>query len=318
MSDEQLNILITARYSAELLDAIRAIAPTARVITKDELTADPALIGHVDIVYGTLDRELFPRATRLKWLQTTFAGMEWTAAPEIRAHPVILTNARIHATPISEHLFGLLLMLTRQLHVAYRQQLEKHFDKVYTSQVDDLPGKTLCVVGLGVIGQRCAQLGKAFGMRVIGVRRHPTPTSGVEQVFGTEQLCDALAQADVVMVILPNTPATDHLIGREAFAAMKHGSYFLNAGRGKTVDTDALLAALRNGTLKGAGLDVTDPEPLPLDHPLWEQPNAIITPHYSGAQPDYQQHADRIFLVNLRRFVCGEELQFIVSKESGY
>lgn len=210
-------------------------------------------------------------------------------------------------------------MLTRRLNVAYRQQLERQIDRnAYTREVDELPGKTLCLVGLGVIGRRCASLGKAFGMRVIGVRRHPHPTPDVEQVFSTDALHDALAQADVVMVNLPSTPDTRRLFNHDAFAAMKSGGYFFNAGRGATVDTEALTEAVRNGTLCGVGLDVTDPEPLPLDHPLWSMPNVIITPHYSGARPHYLEHANRIFLENLQRFIAGEPLQFVVDKRTGY
>ena len=319
MTTRELTILITVKPTEPLFDEIRAIAPHTRLLTKEDLAAQPELIAQVDIVYGVLERDQFPRAARLAWLQTTFAGMEWAAAPEVCAHPAMLTNARFHDVPISEHLFGMLLMLTRQLHAAYRQQLERKPDSsAYIRDIDELPGKTLCVAGLGVIGRRCAALGNAFGMRVIGVRRHPAPTPGVEQVYGAEALREALAQADVVMALLPNTPETYKLIGHNEFAAMKPGSYFFNAGRGKTVDTDALLAALQSGLLNGAGLDVTDPEPLPLDHPLWGLPNVIITPHYSGARPHYLEHANRIFLDNLRRFLAREPLRYVVDKAAGY
>ncbi|HEY3415829.1 MAG TPA: D-2-hydroxyacid dehydrogenase, partial [Armatimonadota bacterium] len=315
-----LTILITAKAPIDALrPQIAAIAPDARIVTREDVDANPALLAAMDIVFGTLMPEEFPRASRLRWLQTTFAGMEWTAHPAIRSHPALLTNARIHGETISEHLFGMLLMLTRQLHVAYRQQLTKQIDRAgYLDNIDVLAGKTLCVVGLGAIGQRCAALGAAFGMRVIGVRRHPQPTPAVEQVYGDEGLHQALAQSDVVMVVLPNTPDTRKLFGPAEFAALKKGAYFLNAGRGQTVDTDALLSALRDGTLYGAGLDVVDPEPLPIDHPLWEMPNVILTPHVSGALPDYMATAARVFLDNLRRFVAGEPLRFVIDKEAGY
>ncbi len=319
VENSKLTLLITVPVTPELTEQIHAIAPECRIVAKDDLEADPELIAQVDVVYGVLERDYFPRATRLKWLQTTFDGMEWAAAPEIRAHPVILTNARIHDVPISEHLFGMLLMLIRQLHTAYRQQLSGNIDRRdYMRTVDELPGKTLCLVGLGVIGQRCAAIGKVFGLRVIGVRRHAAPVEGIEQVFPVEKLHEALVQADVVMVLLPSTPDSYQLINHDAFAAMKRDCYFFNAGRGKTVDTAALLEAVENGTIKGAGLDVTDPEPLPLDHPLWQKPNVIITPHYSGARPHYMEHANEIFFENLRRFLAGEPLRFVVSKEAGY
>ena len=319
MSLPQLTILLNTQTTPSLIAEIQEISPDARIITADDIEADPSLIEQIEIVFGRLGREHFPQASRLRWLQTTFAGMEWANQPEVRLHPATLTNARIHAAPISEHLFGLLLMLTRGLHLSYQSQLSRVWDGDPSRDfVEELPGKTLCVVGLGEIGRRCAMLGEAHGMRVIGVRRHPQPTAHVTQVYAAEELQKALSQADVVMVVLPNTPDTRKLIDSQAFAAMKRGSLFLNAGRGQTVDTEALVAALRNGTLKGAGLDVVDPEPLPSDHPLWQMPNVILTPHYSGSHPNYDKHAAETFLANLRRYVAGEPLVWVIDKESGY
>ncbi|MHB9130525.1 MAG: D-2-hydroxyacid dehydrogenase [Armatimonadota bacterium] len=318
MSGAPLTILILPQPLPSLIEEIHRIAPHARVITRKDFQQDPTLLEQVDIIYGMLDPELFPRAARLKWLQTDFAGMEWANHPAVQAHPAILTNARIHAAAISEHLFGLLLMLTRLLTTAYRGQLQHEWERSMMGQVDMLCGKTLCILGLGVIGRRCAALGKAFGMRVIGIRRHPQPEPDVEMVYGDEQFHEALAQADVVMNLLPNTPHTHKVIGVAEFAAMRPGAYFLNAGRGQTVDTDALVAALQSGHLRGAGLDVVDPEPLPPDHPLWDLPNVVITAHYGGAFPQYAEAAARIFLDNLHRFLAGESLQFVVDKAQGY
>ncbi len=311
-------LLITGRATPELVAQIHAVAPDARVLTRAELDAHPDLLGTVEIVYGRLDPALFPRATGLRWLQTDFAGMEWATAPEVQAHPAVLTNARIHAAPISEHLFGLLLMLTRRLDRALDCQRAGHWAHGDFNDADALAGKTLCVVGLGVIGRRCAALGRAFGMRAIGVRRHAEPVAEVDTVFTDDRLHDALAQADVVMDLLPNTPATRHTFDTAAFAAMRAGSYFLNAGRGQTVDTDALLHALRHGPLRAAALDVTAPEPLPDGHPLWTQPNVLITPHFAGLFPGYAEAAAAVFLTNLRHYLAGEPLEFVVGKEAGY
>lgn len=318
-SDKFVMLVTTEYYSPYLVEEIRGVTPHVCIMTSDDLRSDPSLIGRVEVVFGRLDHDLFPRAGCLKWLQTTFAGVDWANHPQITSHPVILTSAHIHAVPISEHLFGMLLMLTRSLHTAYRQQLKRVWDKsALLSQIKTISGRTLCVIGLGVVGRCCAMLGKAYGMSVIGVRRCARAVPYVEHIYEPDKIREALSQADVVMVALPKTEETRKLIGRTEFAAMRKGVFFLNGGRGQTVDTDALVEALRNGTVKGAGLDVVNPEPLPPKHPLWEMANVIITPHVAGWFPRYEENVIRVFLNNLRRYVRGEPLQFVVDKNKGY
>jgi len=323
MNSQKLTILINnvkaTDYVQHLIQQVHTIAAHAYIVTNEDLKTDPSLIGRIEIVFGSLDRNLFAQAHRLKWLQATGAGMDWAEYPEIMSHPVILTNVHIHAVQISEHLFAMLLMLTRALHSASRQQLERVWQRDrLLSELETIAGKTLCVVGLGSIGRRCAMLGKAHEMRVIGVRNHPQATPYVQRVYGPGKIREALSQADVVIVVLPSTPHTGKLIGHREFAAMPKGVFFLNAGRGQTVDTDALVEALGNGTVKGAGLDVVDPEPLPSNHPLWKMSNVIITPHISGWFSRYQESATHIFLDNLRRYVKDEPLHFVVDKNRGY
>ncbi len=323
MNLHKLTVLISntkdTDYMRRLTQQVRAIAPYALIVTNEDLKTDPSLIGRVEIVFGSLDHNLFPQAHRLKWLQATSAGIEWTQYPEIMSHPAILTSAHIHAVPISEHLFGMLLMLTRMSLSAYRQQLERVWQRDHGfSELEIIAGKTLCVVGLGSVGRRCAMLGKAHEMRVIGVRKHPQATPYVERVYGPGKIREALSQADVVMVVLPNTPHTRHLIGYREFAVMLKGVFLLNGGRGQTVDTDALIEALGNGTVKGAGLDVVDPEPLPPNHPLWEMSNVILTPHISGGFSRYRESTTHIFLDNLGRYVKDEPLRSVVDKNREY
>ena len=155
-------------------------------------------------------------------------------------------------------------------------------------------------------------------MRVIGVRRHPHPAPHVEHVYGSEEILEALSQANVVMVVLPNTPHTRNFIGQREFKAMPKGVFFFNAGRGQTVNTEALTEAFSSGTVGGAGLDVVYPEPLPPGHPLWRMPNVIMTPHTSGAFSDYVEEAIKVFLNNLHRYLKNEPLQFVVDKKAGY
>lgn len=318
MSAEELTILINAEHGPELLGQIAEIAPAARILTREDFRGDPSLIEAVDVVFGGVRRELLPRAGRLKWIQARGAGADWSKCEEVRAHPAVICNVHIHPTAISEHLFGMLLMLTRGLHVSRDYQSERRWECPPPPSCDVLAGKTLCVVGLGAIGRRCAMLGEAFGMTVIGVRRRPRPTPHADEVYGPDGLLDAVARSEVVMNVLPGTPRTYRMIGRDAFAAMPTGAFFLNAGRGRTVDTDALVEALRSGRLGGAALDVVDPEPLPPDHPLWAMPNVLISSHYSGGFPEYSRAAEAVFLDNLRRFVASEPLDNVIDKQEGY
>jgi len=319
MADQPAILITSPAYATEAIaSAVRAAAPGASIFGPADLAADPALIERIDVVFGKLPAEALARARRLKWIHTTAAGADWAQREPARSHPAVVTNSRIHAEPIAEHLFGMLLMLVRGLHTAHRDQLAAVWDKKAAPALDVLPGKTLCVVGLGTIGRRCAELGHAFAMRVIGVRRHAQPTAGVEQVFSPQEIPQAFSRSDVVMVVLPGTAETKALIGRRELAALKAGAYLLNAGRGKTVDTDALVEALAAGRIGGAGLDVVYPEPLPPDHLLWRMPNVIITPHTSGLHKDYVQNAVAIFVENLRRFLSNEPLLCVVDKELGY
>lgn len=316
---EPLILIRSDTYADEdMRRAIREIAPGARVATDEDVDNAPGLFERVEVCLGRLPGEDLPKANALRWMHTTNAGSDWATRPEWRAHPVTITNSRIHAAPICEQLFGMLFALTRALDFSLRKQQERRWDRPPHDRLLCMFGKTLCVLGLGNIGRHCAKVGHAFGMRVVGVRRTPKETPFVEEVHPPERIREAVAGADVVMAILPGVEDTRGIINAGVFAAMKPGAHFLNAGRGATVVTDALVEALREGRLAGAGLDVTDPEPLPPDHPLWGLPNVIITPHDSGTFVGYNAEVRKQFLANLRRWVNGEPLELVVDKEAGY
>lgn len=317
MKPDNLVILITPRTETDVAEQVRRLAPGAEVFGPDELQRRPEIIEQADIVYGRLDPGLFPRALKLKWLQATSAGVEWTQRPEVLAHPAVITNARVHASQVSEQAFGLLLMLIRRLHQAVLQQQKRQW-ATPPGPLLTLAGRTLCILGLGVIGRQCARLGKALNMRVIGLRRRQEKLPDVDLLLPPEKLHDALSQADVVINLLPGSRQMAGLLGRREFQAMRPGAMLINAGRGVTVDTAALLKALDSGRLAGAGLDVLDPEPLPADHPLWGHPNVIITAHYAGNVSDYFRLTDGVFLENLKRFLAGEPLNYVVDKHLGY
>lgn len=304
----------------ELLAEIRSLSDRIRIITGEELKQNPERVGEIEIAFGGLPREQIPHAGRLEWLQTIGAGVNGILTPELRDSPVILTNASgIHAEPITEHMFGQLLMVTRRLAEAWEQQKTRQWNADRLSErATLLAGKTLGVLGVGAIGGKSAEVGRAFGMRVVGLRRTGEPHPHVEKMYGFEDRLEFFRECDVVMNSLPLTERTRHFMSWEEFAALKPAAIVANTGRGGTINTEALMAALREGRLGAALLDVTDPEPLPPDHPLWTMQNVYITPHYSGSHPGYNGRAGRIFVENLRRYLAGEPLVNVVDKAEGY
>jgi phosphoglycerate dehydrogenase-like enzyme len=315
-----MKILMGGEPEAELLQQVRETAPGAEVVTAAEVAAQPDLLREVEIVYGGLRREHWPQAGRLRWLQTMGAGVNGLMTPEVLAHPAVITNASgIHAEPITEHMFGLLLMQTRRLAAAWDQQKECCWNsRALHEGLGMLAGKTLGVLGVGAIGACSARVGQAFGMRVVGLRRSGEPCPHVEQMYTPDTRLEFFAACDVVMNSLPLTEKTRRFMGPPEFAALPPGAIVINTGRGPTIDTEALMESLRAGRLGSALLDVTDPEPLPADHPLWSMEYVIITPHYSGAHPGYNRRAAAIFVDNLRRYVAGEPLRNVVDKREGY
>ena len=246
----------------------------------------------------------------------------WLAMHKCRCLPeeTVLTNATgAYGLAISEYMVAVWLELLKKLHL-YRdvQRTGKWCD---LGQVRSAWNSTVLVLGLGDIGGEFAKRAKALGARVIGVRRTGTDKPDfVDELIHTDKLDEYLPQADCVAITLPGTTATKGMFDAERMAKMKDGAILLNVGRGMIVDTDALCAALENGKLAGAGVDVTDPEPLPTDHPLWKMENAVITPHISGGYHLQETH-DRIVRImaeNLKRFLAGEPLRNVIDFSTGY
>jgi phosphoglycerate dehydrogenase-like enzyme len=292
------------------------------LLTRQELTAQPALLEAAQVLYTqSIDAARVADARSLRWVQTWGAGVEWLLTPRVIARrELTITNARgVHAQPIAEHVLGLILMFTRGLHRAHSQQMSAHWDpKPPSSALGTLAGKTLGLLGLGEIGRRTAQVARAFGLNVIAWRRKREPSEDVSRVYYDEQLHTFLAECDFLVSTLPLTADTRHLIAGPEFGAMSRRPFLVNIGHGATIDHEALLRALRSQQIAGAGLDVTEPEPLPSEHPLWREPNVIITPHYSGAFPGYEDAVTDIFVANLQRYLRGEPLRNLVDKTAGY
>lgn len=317
--NETLTILLSGDDAA-FHARVRALAENIEIVTRRQIEERPELLQNVQVAFGWLSGEQITEAKRLRWLQTMGAGVNGLLTPELRERNLVITNASgIHAEPITEHMFGMLLMHTRRLAEAWERQKTRQWGGYdYGAKVDMLAGKTLGVLGVGAIGGHSARVGKAFGMRVLGLRRSGEPHPDVERMYAPDDLPLFLAECDVVMNSLPLTDKTRGLLGTEELQAMKPGAILVNTGRGATVNTAALVAALQSHHLGAALLDVTDPEPLPADHPLWAMDNVYITPHYSGSHPGYGARAEEIFLDNLRRFLADEPLCNVVDKNEGY
>lgn len=262
-----------------------------------------------EIIIGQPVREYLKKAEKLKWVQLSSAGADHIADPDLFANKdVILTNSSgVYGKPIAEHVFAMILAFNRNLMQYERNRQNCKWAPVLPMR--DFYGSTLCVVGLGDIGKEVAFRGKAFGARVIAVKR----TSGecppyVDELYRSDEIDRVLPQADYLVLALPNTPETSGILSEERIALLKPGVFIVNVGRGTVVCHEALVRALQEGRVAGAGLDVTHPEPLPADSPLWKMPNVIITSHTSGFSPgNWNRHAELI-RENLARYVEGKPL----------
>lgn len=290
---------------------------------QEALPGQPVTQEDVDwaqVILGNVPAAMLHGSPALEWLQTNSAGVEPYIQPGVLAGDTLLTNATgAYGLAIAEHMLGMLLELFKKLEL-YRDAQKSG---AWQSQgaVKAVYGSTVLVLGMGDIGGEFAVRCKALGAKVIGVRRSPRPCPEyADEVHLLEDLDSLLPQADVVAITLPGTDATRGLMSRERLAKMKEDAVLLNVGRGFIVDTEALCDALERGHLSGAGVDVTDPEPLPPTHRLWNIPTAVVTPHISGFYHLRETHERivGIFLENLRHFQAGEPLRNLVDFATGY
>jgi len=260
-------------------------------------------------------------APRLEWLHQRGAGIDGIARPVLEASRIVLTNGSgNHAPNIAEHVLALMLSFARRLPALVRAQGDARWEPPDAHDVFELSGQTLLVVGTGAIGTALAVRAAALGMHVTGVRRTVDGESlpGFERVRPIAEVDAALAEADHVAIALPLTHETRHLFDGPRLARMRRGAYLYNVGRGGLVEQAALIDALERGHLAGAGLDVTEPEPLPPESPLWRARNVLITAHSSGLTPRSVERYHALLLENVRRWVAGETLLNVVDKRLGY
>lgn len=308
----------TSRHRARVEAAAQKLGFDVHWVENGKATADD--VRDCEVFFGTLKPQLLREAVNLKWMQCSFAGIDRYTDPSLYAGKVEITNASgAYGITISEHMLAVLLMLMRRMPEYY--EMQKKHEWYCVGQIKSVMNSVITVVGVGDIGSNFAKRVLPMGAFVRGVRRKNGPKPDfVDEIYTVDRLDEAIAGADVVALCLPGTGETRHLFDRERMLKMKQGAILLNVGRGSAVDLAALDELLRSGHLGGAGIDVTEPEPLPPEHPLWTAPHALLTPHISGntSLPLTCDIIVDIFLENLERYSKGEALKHQVDLKAGY
>lgn len=285
--------------------------------------SDPAVLekslAGATLTYGLPPVQRLSEAPELRWIQLISAGVPQELCPIAQQLGIPVTNlAGLYGPSIAEHALAMMLTLSRNLHVAMRNQYEGRWDRGVANTMRDLHGKTLVIVGFGNIGQNIARLARAYGMQIFACRRTNRPAPYVDRFYSLAELPLMLAEADYVAVAAPLTRHTEGMLGPAEFQAMKRGVVYVNVSRGSVAREKALLAALESGQVAAAGLDVFAVEPLPENHPLWSHPHVLISPHYSGETINLGPLPMERFARNLRAWSAGRELEGRVDLEWGY
>ncbi len=298
-------------------DQIRKAAGTltCRFVEAGELSAAAEGADIVACRHGN-DLDFLKRRPVPKWVHSWSAGVDELASPELASSGVLLTCAKSNgAIALAEHVMMLMLMLQRNMLKWLEAQRQSKWEKHI---VGELHGKTCGIIGLGYIGKETALRAKAFGMRTLGLKRNKEPVAHIDEMFDRSELYKLLGQSDFVVVTAPHTPETDNMIDAAAIKAMKPKAMIVLVSRGNIIDEDALLTALKDGRIAGAGLDDFAIEPLPSSSPLWTAPNTIITPHNGPTSLETAQRGVDIFVDNIGRWRNGKTLRNIVDIAAGY
>lgn len=329
---ESVNVLVASSIGDGCLRQIAAVSPRVKLVDAADLARAErrgdfsgkgqldVLLADAEVIFGiVLPRDVTARAPKLKWVQMMTAGVDRFLDSEFRESSVIMTTVSgIHGTQISEFILGLMLMFAKEAPLCFYLKQKKQWARLIPAV---LRSKTLGIVGLGSIGGEVARLAKAFGMRVLATRRTAKQSGrarNVDMLLPRQQLTQLLSDSDFVVLTLPFTTESDKLIGERELRAMKSTAYLINISRGGIVDEEALIHALEEKWIAGAGLDVFATEPLPADSKLWELPNVIFSPHIAGAREDYAVHATGLFCENLSRYLDGKKMLNVLDRKKGY
>jgi phosphoglycerate dehydrogenase-like enzyme len=313
---------IVVDNSEGLVQELAGVSPKAHVVS---VSAENVMreIGDADAYVGDITPEQVRAGKRLQWVQVMSAGVEHvlflSGGNALRDSNIVLTNNKIVQGPeIADHAMAMLLMLSRRLRKYVADDQQETWDGAVFTGIE-LNGKTAVVIGAGGIGNQIATRAWAFGMNVIGVDPEDKPFSPfIQKVVKPDQLDEVLPQADVVFISAPHTEKSHKMMGAREFELLKPNSYFVAVSRGGIYDMNALVKALDSKRLAGAGVDVTDPEPLPKGHPLWKFNNVVITPHIAGRSDHDHERMTGTVKENIRRFVDGKPLVNVVDKQKGY
>jgi phosphoglycerate dehydrogenase-like enzyme len=341
----RVKLLIGTPLEAELVERVRAVDPRLEVTFRPDLLGTPryiadhhppdgrdeaqeaefrALLAETEVLFdfdSKTARQLPSLAPRVRWVQTTRAGVgQMVKAYGLdKTDVVVTTSSGVHATPLAEFVLMTMLMFTKSYFYLAELKERHEFDRLCSPS---LPGKTLAIIGPGKIGREIARLARPFGVRTtaLGRTNRSAEDLGVDQVYRRPDLHTMLAEADFITLIVPHTPETEGLIGAAEFAVMKPSAVLINIARGQVIDEAALIAALREGRLAGAALDVFRQEPLPPDSPLWDMPSVIINPHSASTAEGENEKIIDIFCENLRHYLDGhpKRMRNILDKELLY
>lgn len=305
---DKRKIVIAQNIDTQFYKQIQSIVPDWELIVGKDQDVWKDHIQDAEIIAGWKKgmEELFLKEElKLKWLQSWSAGVNSLPLEELARRNITLTGANgVHAYPISETIFALMLGLTRKIHTYVKNQQSKTWH--HANMGLEMHEKTIAIIGVGAIGKETAKIAKAFGMKVLGVRHSGNPEEFVDEMYRANQLNVVLPQCDYVVVTLPLTKETYHLFGCPQFKQMKSSAFFINIGRGEIVVEEDLITVLQDGEIAGAGLDVFAKEPLNEDSPLWEMENVIITPHTSGSTEHYNRRVvENILIPNLQSYTSG-------------
>jgi phosphoglycerate dehydrogenase-like enzyme len=313
------NLIVPSITPAERAEILEAAEPGTALVEAADVERQRAEIVDTDILLGRVTNDVFVRNRRLRYYHSIGAGVDAILSPELVESDIVLASEKggvgIH---LAEHAFALLLALTRGLHTAIRRP-DYELRAPIRKEQRELYELTMGIVGFGGTGREVARRALGFGMRVLAVDIEDVPPEpGVDAIWKADRLAELLAASDVVVIGLPLTKATHHLFTRDLFRLMRPSAILINVTRGAIVYGDDLVKALDEGLLWGAGLDVTDPEPLPAGHPLWRHPRVIVTPHTAGGSPRRAGRVIAVFCENLRRMRAGRPLLALIDKRKGY
>ena len=314
-----MKILINTEITSDHRQRIQSVSPDLDIVEPRDGAARLAEIRDTDVVFGDFNRPLFDAAEKLKWVQVLGAGVDGLLFPEFVESDIVLASAKGYVGPhLADQTWALILGLLRGVGRAVRERTWENRWSI-RDETWELAGRTLGIVGLGGTGIDVAKRAQGFDMRVIAVDPEDIDApSFVHAVWKMSRFHDLLAESDIVSICAPLTDETRGMFDDEAFRRMKPSALLINVTRGDIVDEPSLLRALEENRIGGAGLDVTPQEPLPLDSPLWDMPNVIITPHVAGGSPVRLDRTVGLFCDNLARSLAGKPLLSVIDKRKGY